>query len=967
MTSNQIRLNITRPLERHEILRLIKIAINQREYRFASQLALDWLTEYPGDLNVKYWYGLSRSKEGHLHLAASILDELLQLDPEYLEALKARIVVEQQIQNDTRKSVASLQTSTHSPDLFEFQEWLIALSGETIGLPKRPYEDLAFRWGEELHYLQKSLSGLRSKETPEALQSLELSMHDLIAAKSDHPLIAITHTRALYQQYLDRNYPVQALRQLVEHYLDDFPQCLYLNYVLVDCLMETSKEEKAVALLHSLAAKDISAQVAKRVWGTDKSFFTIWPKTLYTNLKIPIPAGIAAYLGLNQLPGNILSELTESSPLQPQTMQDNPILATDSLAQPSLAAKDGQGNEALKSGLSPVVDNILETYNQISQRLKQPQLANLDGRQPVYVILTANQPLQAALGTSVQKQIEGALLNLINEVQNHYGWQGFIYYVDEGKTLPAAMKTNPRSCDKPSDPWQIKHCLTDLDHKLASQGEMIGALLIVGGNEIIPFHRLPNPVEDGDEEILSDNPYGSRDENYLALDWPLGRIPTPPQDPQFILDLLDQITLAHQNKISKSIKSKLKYPSIEWFFSWISFLTALFNHRNPLPSSFGYTAAAWRFASFAVFQELGNPQTMLISPQNSSKIKPAQAAKRRLVRHGSAQNKETLIANPMMTSLVRTPNVQLPQAKNGYFNLHGLIDSAEWFGQSDPTEAGYYDPTQSDHPIALQPGDILLNNTNAFNIVLSEACFGANITKKQITDSIALSFLSKGCRAFVGSTATAYGSNSTPLIAADFLAQAFWKNIRSGLPAGEALRQAKLTLAAPVGKTQPTLDAEDQKTIISFILLGDPLTQSSYDTSAPKVIRHTKTIQSALNTICDRGMRPYQPDELSPKIETAIKKMVEKYLPGMEQAQLSVLGNGSECHGVCENCAINCALKHFSLKTQNQHAKAKENDLSERRIVILKKENHWQNYTYTQYARMTLDASGKLVKLSISK
>ena len=38
-----------------------------------------------------------------------------------------------------------------------------------------------------------------------------------------------------------------------------------------------------------------------------------------------------------------------------------------------------------------------------------------------------------------------------------------------------------------NDPWQIKLALADLDQALAKRGEMIGALLIVGGPEIVPF------------------------------------------------------------------------------------------------------------------------------------------------------------------------------------------------------------------------------------------------------------------------------------------------------------------------------------------------------------------------------------------------------------------------------------------------------------------------------------------------
>lgn len=966
MTSTQTRLNPTRPLERHEILRLIKVAINQREYRFASQVSLDWLTEFPGDLNIKYWYGFARAKEGHLNLAASILDETLQYDPEYLDALKTRIEIEKQILNDNRKELPNYQISPSKNDLFEFQEWLIALSGETIGLPKRAYDDLALRWGEELHYLQKGFPN-RNQQISSQTPDYEHSIQELIAAKADHPLVGIAHIRFLYQQYSDHLFPAQGLRNTIEQYLEKFPNCLYLNYVLVDCLMETNQPEKAVALLHSLAARDISAQVAKRVWQFDKSFFTIWPHTLFKQLEIPIPASVAAYLGLNQLPVGSIPQTTEPELEPPWIIPDQTISFASSVPQPTYATKQFISEETEKPSLTSVAEEFQESFNQISQHLKQPQLSNLDGRQPVYVILTANQPLQTSFGIDVQKQIEKSMLNFLQAIQYQLGWRGLLYYVDEGKSIPAANKSSTLSNAKPSDPCQIKQCLNDLDHKLASQGEMIGALMIVGGNEIIPFHRLPNPVEDGDDEILSDNPYGSRDDNYLALDWPVGRIPIPPQNAQFLIDYLDEITKAHQSLIQSQTNWKSKVPSFQWLFSWLSFLAALFDHRNPLPTSFGYTAAAWRFASFSVFREIGNPQNMLISPQNSTKTKPAQTAKQRLVRHTALQNKKLEMAGQTTQELSRTPAVQLPPAQSGYFNLHGLADSAEWFGQSDPTEAGFYNPSQSEHPVALQPGDILLNSSTAFKVVLSEACFGANINNKQIEDSIVLSFLDKGCQAFIGSTATAYGSNSTPLIAADFLAQAFWKNIRNGIPAGEALRQAKLALVAPVGKVEQTLDAEDQKTIISFTLLGDPLAQLGSDQLSPKVIRHAKAIQPVPKVICDRGMRSCQPDELSPQVETSIKKLVEKYLPGMEQANLSILSNGSECHGNCTICSWNCEIKNFAKKPTNQRAKSKEDLLVNRKIVIVKKENLWQNHIYTQYARMTLDSKGKLLKLAISK
>ena len=72
--------------------------------------------------------------------------------------------------------------------------------------------------------------------------------------------------------------------------------------------------------------------------------------------------------------------------------------------------------------------------------------------------------------------------------------------------------------------WQLKLILGDLDAALEKRGERIGAVLIVGGPEIVPFHNLPNPVEDADMDVPSDNPYAAKDNNYFISDWPVGRV-----------------------------------------------------------------------------------------------------------------------------------------------------------------------------------------------------------------------------------------------------------------------------------------------------------------------------------------------------------------------------------------------------------------------------------------------------------
>ena len=204
----------------------------------------------------------------------------------------------------------------------------------------------------------------------------------------------------------------------------------------------------------------------------------------------------------------------------------------------------------------------------------------------------------------------------------------------------------------------------------------------------------------------------------------------------------------------------------------------------------------------------------------------------------------------------------LPQAKLGYFNLHGLVDAVEWYGQSDPEEdsskATSKDVVEelmaesaTDYPVAVRPQDIQGSGSSP-DIVFSEACYGSHILGRQVDEALSLKFLQAGCQAVAGSTCTSYGSVTTPLIAADFLGQAFWNYLRQGCPAGEALRRAKISLAREMHQRQGYLDGEDQKTLISFVLYGDPLALPSGVKVQSKSILRSMKPPIKLRMICDR-------------------------------------------------------------------------------------------------------------------
>jgi hypothetical protein len=492
----------------------------------------------------------------------------------------------------------------------------------------------------------------------------------------------------------------------------------------------------------------------------------------------------------------------------------------------------------------------------------------------------------------------------------------------------SAYDLNPVS---PEDPWSLKLTLLDLDSYLGKKGEMIGALLIVGGPEIVPYHNLPNPVDDVDLEVPSDNPYATRDENYFVPEWPVGRLPGGIQkDATLLIQGLQRIADHHTRLTQKR----------SWFQRWWNRfrLRRLFS-SNGKKSSWGYTAAIWRRASLSVFRPIGAPHTMLVSP-------PVQA-------EGNEIEKE---------------NDLFPTARMGYFNLHGLEDSSNWYGQRDPSE-----PTEmSDYPVALRTQDVH-NNGQAPKVVFSEACYGAHIAGKEVEEALALKFLISGSQIVVGSTCTSYGSITTPLIAADLLGHAFWKFLREGLLAGEALRRAKIHLAKEMHHRQGYLDGEDQKTLISFLLFGDPLAQLSGELSQSKMIMRSLKPPASVQTVCDRNgncqsggkdiPHPLQENPPIPsKTLAQVKTIVEEYLPGMKDANIQYGRTQATCSGNGHTCP-----------TSVSGARIKSRELPEHNVVTLSK--HVKNtvspsgavQTHHHFARLTIDDGGKVIKLAVSR
>ncbi len=650
--------------------------------------------------------------------------------------------------------------------------------------------------------------------------------------------------------------------------------------------------------------------------------------------------------------------------VQPSGLQDTERLVCRATQDKATARKEPRQPRVRKT-LDAELNQALQEMDALAQRLKLPALSHLDGRYPVYIVFSLRGRLEAQYGAGVAALLESEMNALAQAIEKDRGWGGRLILADD----PALLTPLGLSPVRSGDPWELKLFLADLDEALGRRGECIGALLLVGGPEIIPFHCLPNPVDDFDDEAPSDNPYATRDENYFIPEWPVGRLPGGAgNDARLLLDALRAIRRSHEMVTQKGSWLRQIWSRL-WAFWGLTpqvvrseslmnsgrkkKATKLFHRR---PRAFGYTAAVWKSASALVFRPIGRPSAMHVSPPLGS---------------NGAQSNE---------SVAQTEG-KVPKLYGhlGYFNLHGQAEAMEWFGQRDPL-----DPSDApDYPVALRPQDVLCAAQDADQevprIVFSEACYGLQIDGRAPHECMALSFLQAGALAVVGSTCMSYGAVEGPLAAADLLAHTFWKFIQQGAPAGEALRQAKIYLASEMSRRQGFLDGEDQKTLITFTLYGDPLASIAADRRLPKTQRYLESLLTEIPIICDRVDTPEGAVPLSPEALASVRQLVARHLPGMADAKLMVARQRASCEGeghTCPASQLEPRPQSFALLNRSDaskggktrpRSKALETSPERCSLVTLSKQMASARGVHGRVARLTLDEKGKVLKMVISR
>ncbi len=474
-------------------------------------------------------------------------------------------------------------------------------------------------------------------------------------------------------------------------------------------------------------------------------------------------------------------------------------------------------------------------------------------RQPAEVLLAWEEGLRMRFGEGAAR-VDLALQELLRAAEQG-GVASRLVYLDR-PPYPELARPDPR------DPQQIKVFLDELDRRLAEEGLDFRYLSLIGGDDLLPFARLENPSQDVDEVVLSDNLYASRDPTYLIPERATGRFPDGGGSSEgFLVALLERAAAWRRGERPSAAPSGC----LGMFFSWLPFLgpfPGVGAGLKPAPPHrrFGLSAQVWARASQEVFNLLPGNEPLYLSPPDR-------------------------VLPPFLAGI--------PLA---YFNLHGSAESPNWYGQRDlsiSTEGPLM-------PVAFTPEQVPAGQVEGM-VVFTEACYGAYIQGKNPSSSLALRFLTEGVLGFVGSTVISYGVSAPPLADADLLGHFFWQHVLAGKRLGEALLQAKVDLTREMYARQGYLDGDDMKTLLEFVLYGDPLASLETPPVALKSVSRPAE-RLSLPLLCGKHTQTLALHQLSEDLVERARRSIAWLQQDAKVGEIEVALRAGCPTGVCSVC-----------------------------------------------------------------
>ena len=484
----------------------------------------------------------------------------------------------------------------------------------------------------------------------------------------------------------------------------------------------------------------------------------------------------------------------------------------------------------------PVVTPGSTLGSMLQRRGADPKV--FDGQ--VHMLLANRSALVRRFGMAASKQIDQSIQQL-SHVLRQQVMTVCAGYIDD----PVDLVIGDIRINQPvaTEAMAIRDMVRIFAERLQGRGLEVATLLLIGGDDCIPFHRLHNPIPDDEKILLSDNPYACDDSGYLIPQRIVARIPTgDDNDPRLLLTMLRTMTSYHA---AAHHEGRLGFD----LGAWLRIRNA---DGNDLAR--GIAAEVWHTPSREILHNLHSDAKLLTSPP---------------------------LDNQQLTSRMLSGHEVL------YINLHGASGMPYFYGQAENSWGA-----ATALPIAITP-DHMSGATVGGTVLLSEACYGAELLGRTPENSIPLRALANGALAFVGSTVNAYGSAQTPLLGADLLFERLTHHMAHGLPVGLALHFARLEFAQTMYDRQGFLDDVDMKTLIEFILLGDPWVALKGSQTHASIKHSTESGSMQLMAVSRvpkvlRHMILQESDIPADMLRQA-KATLQKYIDPTSNAQLSIV------------------------------------------------------------------------------
>jgi hypothetical protein len=324
---------------------------------------------------------------------------------------------------------------------------------------------------------------------------------------------------------------------------------------------------------------------------------------------------------------------------------------------------------------------------------------------------------------------------------------------------------------------KIKRAIDDLWKRLAPD-----YLVLFGGADIVPMFEVVNPSRapkgDDDEKVPTDNPYAcslpfrsSNRRSYLVPDRVVGRIP-------------DMVSDSDPAWFVAYLKTAT---------SWTSKPASYYNKK------FAICCDTWKRAGLDCIQYLAR----------------------------SGRPASRLFISPPTSDIWNSARKQL-SARLHMIKCHGSKLHAKFYGE------------QRKHFSEAMASATLKPRLKPATVAAAMCCYGAQIfsptdpaARQRGEWPLASTYLRKGALGFVGSTRIAWVGESA-ISYADWLVTVYLKSILGGASIGRAFLEAKQDYLRWVNQQGYALDLMDEKTLIEYVLLGDPSIQPVKSVAHPE-------------------------------------------------------------------------------------------------------------------------------------